>query len=195
MWVLFLLVPALYINLGMLPLGGDESIRALVSMEMMISGDYITPTLNGELYFNKPPLFNWLLIFFFKVFNSESEFICRLPTTIFLIVYCFTIFWWVKKHFGYSSGIMAALMFFTCGRILFRDSFLGLIDMTYSWLIFLNFMFIWYYFEKKNFLALFLVSYVITAVTFLLKGLPSVAFQGITLLVLFISERQEGRYK
>jgi hypothetical protein len=51
-------------------------------------------------------------------------------------------------------------------------------------------MFIWYYFEKKNFLALFLVSYVITAITFLLKGLPSVAFQSITLLVLFISERK-----
>ncbi len=40
-----LLIPALLINLGMLPLIGDEAIRAVVALEMMASGDYITPTL------------------------------------------------------------------------------------------------------------------------------------------------------
>jgi 4-amino-4-deoxy-L-arabinose transferase-like glycosyltransferase len=189
LWAMLLVIPALYINLDLLPLIGDEAIRALVSLEMMISGDYVTPTLNGELYFNKPPLYNWLLILFFKVFHSNSEIICRLPTTIFLILYCFTVFWWVRKRLGTQSGILAALMFLTCGRILFYDSFLGLIDIAYSWLVFLNFMLMWDYFIKREFLKLFVMSYVLTAVTFLLKGVPSLAFQVITLLTLFISTR------
>ncbi len=186
LWAILLTIPALYINLDLLPLVGDEAIRALVSIEMMLSGDYLTPMLNGELYFNKPPLFNWLLVLFFNVFQNNSELICRIPTTLFLILYCFTIFWWVRKYLGKQTAILATLMFLTCGRILFYDSFLGLIDIAFSWLIFLNFMLIWYFFEKRDFLRLFIFSYVLTAVAFLLKGIPSLAFQAITLLTLFI---------
>ncbi len=186
LWVVFLFVPALYLNLEKPPLIGDEAIRALVSLEMMISGDYLTPTLNGELYFNKPPLFNWILVLFFRIFHSNSELICRLPTTLFLLAYCYTIFWWVRKQLGSRYGIIAALMFLTCARILFYDSFLGLIDVLFSWLVFLNFMLIWHFFQKRRFPVLFLSTYAILAVTFLLKGLPSLAFQGITLLTLFI---------
>jgi len=189
LWVAALILPALYINLGMLPLIGDEAIRALVSIEMLLSGDYLTPTLNGELYFNKPPLFNWILVFIFKIFNNNSEFFVRLPTTVFLIIYCFTIFWWVRKQMDSQTGVLAALMFLTCGRILFWDSFLGLIDITYSWMLFLNFMIIWHFYEKRRFLQLFMVSYLLISICFLLKGLPTLVFQGISLLTLFIYKR------
>jgi 4-amino-4-deoxy-L-arabinose transferase-like glycosyltransferase len=188
-WIGALALPALFINLDMLPLIGDEAIRALVSIEMILSGDYLTPTLNGELYFNKPPLFNWILVFIFKIFSNNSEFFVRLPTTLFLILYCYTIFWWVRKQLGSQMGMLAALMFLTCGRILFWDSFLGLIDITFSWILFLNFMIIWHSHEKQRFLQLFLVSYLLIAVSFLLKGLPSLVFQGITLLTLFIYKK------
>ncbi len=116
-----------------MPLIGDESIRALVSLEMMLSGDYLSPTLTGELYFNKPPLYNWIIIVFYKIFNSNSEFVTRLPSTIFLLVYCVSIFLWVKSILGKQAGFIASLMFLTCGRILIYDSMLGLIDITYSW--------------------------------------------------------------
>jgi 4-amino-4-deoxy-L-arabinose transferase-like glycosyltransferase len=183
-WIIGFTIPALYINLGLLPLIGDEAIRAVVALEMKLSGNYITPTLNGELYFNKPPLFNWILIGFFNIFNRTDEWMVRFPTTLFLILYCFTIYWWVKKQLGRQLGILAALMFLTCGRILFWDSFLGLIDIAYSWLIFLNFMLMWHFFQKQEFTRLFLVSYMLTAISFLLKGVPSLAFQGITLVIL-----------
>jgi 4-amino-4-deoxy-L-arabinose transferase-like glycosyltransferase len=185
------MLPALLINLGLLPLIGDESIRALVSLEMILSGDYITPTLNGVPYFNKPPLYNWILAGFFKVFNRNNELMTRLPTILFLLIYCYTIFYWIKKELGTQIGLLASLMFLTCGRILFWDSFLGLIDIAFSWLVFMNFMIIWHYFRRGNYTILFLLSYVLAAFSFLLKGLPSLAFQGITLLVIFISHRKQ----
>ena len=39
----------------------DEAIRSLVALEMKLSGNLITPTLHGEYYYNKPPLYNWIL--------------------------------------------------------------------------------------------------------------------------------------
>ncbi len=187
-----ILIAVLYINLGLIPLKGDEAIRATVALEMMLAGNYVTPTLAGELYLNKPPLYNWILIGFFRLFNNDSEFIVRLPTTLFLILYCLTIFYFFSKELGRQTGILSALAFLTCARILFWDSFLGLIDIAYSWITFTNFMVIWHFFRKRQFLSLFVISYALTAVTFLMKGLPSVVFQGLTLLVIFI---QHGMFK
>ena len=53
--ILLLLIPALFINLGMSPLIADEATRGLVAFEMHHTGNLITPTINGEYYFNKPP--------------------------------------------------------------------------------------------------------------------------------------------
>lgn len=77
-----LFFPAMLINLGITPLLADEPTRALVALEMMFSENFITPTINGDYYYNKPPLYNWLLVFLFKLTGSTSEFVVRLPTVI-----------------------------------------------------------------------------------------------------------------
>ncbi|MEW6440266.1 MAG: hypothetical protein AB1640_04950, partial [bacterium] len=46
------------------PLTWEEPRRCLVSMEMIERGDYLVPRLLGEIYQNKPPLQNWLLVLF-----------------------------------------------------------------------------------------------------------------------------------
>ena len=60
--ILLLLIPALFINLGMSPLIADEATRGMVAFEMQQSGELITPTIHGEYYYNKPPLYNWILL-------------------------------------------------------------------------------------------------------------------------------------
>lgn len=44
------------------PLVWEEPRRCLVAMEMIERGDYVVPRLLGEIYRNKPPLHNWLLV-------------------------------------------------------------------------------------------------------------------------------------
>ncbi|MEL7375863.1 MAG: glycosyl transferase, partial [Bacteroidota bacterium] len=56
-----LLLPALLWNLGIMVFIDDEAIRALVAQEMIWSGDYLVPTMHGDPYLNKPPLWNWIL--------------------------------------------------------------------------------------------------------------------------------------
>lgn len=187
-----MLFPALLWHLGFLAINfpTDEPTRAIVALEMIVSGNYITPTINGDFYYNKPPLYNWVIIAYYKLAGNYSEFTLRLPVVVGLLLFGLTIFWFVRRHLGNKQGFIVAILFITSGRILFWDSFLGLIDITFSWLVYLSFMLIYHFREKKQYLALFLVSYLLTGITFLMKGLPSLVFQGITLLAIFSYNRE-----
>lgn len=187
---LLLALPALLINLGKQPVIDDEAIRALVAFEMVKTGDYITPSIAGELYLKKPPLYNWLITLSFHALNRSDEFAVRLPMVVSLLLFSLTIFYYFRKEMDLKFAVLSALMFLTCGRILIYESLHGLIDITYSLLIFIFFMHIYRSFMQGNLPKLFLIGYVIIAFSFLMKGLPSLAFLGITLLVLFISQKR-----
>ncbi|MBN1183048.1 MAG: glycosyltransferase family 39 protein [Bacteroidales bacterium] len=187
--IILLLVPALFVNIGKLPLTSDEPTRAVVSLEMNLSGNYITPTIHGNYYYRKPPLYNWILAGLFKITHNESEFIVRLPAILSLIGFAITLFFFVKKNLSEKVALIATLMFVTSGRILFYDSQLGLIDLFYSWLTFTGFIVIYHFSQKQKFFLLFILSYFITTLGVLTKGLPSLLFQGITLLFVFVQNR------
>lgn len=186
---ILLTVPAFLINMGMLPLFSDEPTRGLVAIEMIQTGDYITPTNFAEPYLNKPPLYNWILILFIKFSGSYSEFVLRLPTVIFTIIFAATIFLFFRKKTSEYFAFLLAALFITSGRILFFESFQALIDTCYSWVTFLAFISVYHYNKKQKYLLLFLTSYGLTALGFLMKGLPSVAFQGITIIVFMLYTR------
>ncbi len=188
-----LLFPALLIHLGMMAFIDDEGIRSLVALEMKISGNYITPTLFGEYYYNKPPLYNWILLVFFEITGLVNELTARLPTIFFLLLYAGTVFYFFKKHFSTKIAFLNAFALITCGRILFWDSMLGLIDICFSWVIFTMFMVIYHSFQKKQLYKLFGWAYFLAAIGFLLKGLPSIVFLGTTLLAYFIFQKEFKR--
>ncbi|MCK4919721.1 MAG: glycosyltransferase family 39 protein [Bacteroidales bacterium] len=184
--ILLLLIPALFINLGLLPLIADEATRALVSLEMELSGNLITPTINGEYYFNKPPLYNWILLSFFQLSGNHSEWIIRLPALISLLLFGLIIYLSIVKYTDKRVAFISALAFITSGRILFYDSMLGLIDLSFSLLIFLNFILIYHFAKKGNYWILFMLSYLVVSVTFLMKGLPAIVFQFITIITALV---------
>ena len=193
-WIAFLLcLPAFLINLGLIAFIGDEGIRALVALEMKLSGDYIVPTLNGEFYFNKPPLYNWIILGISSLFGYFGEWPSRLTTLFSLAFFAWVVYYFIKKYTDQLTGISVSLMLLTCGRILFWDSMLGLIDIFFSAIIFLNWMVIWHFGKKENWQKLFLFSYLLFSIGFLLKGLPALVFQGIsiiTALILFKNLKQ-----
>lgn len=169
-----------------MPLIPDEATRSLVSLEMDYSGNLLAPTINGEYYFNKPPLYNWMLLTVFRLGNSASELLVRLPVVFFLLLYGLIIYVGFRSHLGEQPAFVTALAYVTSGRLLFYDSMLGLIDMSFSLLIFLNFMQMYHFIKSEKYTPLFLLSYLIAAAGFLLKGLPAVVFQGISLLAAFL---------
>ncbi len=182
-------VPILMINLGAVPFIEDEGIRSLVALEMDLSGNLITPTLNGEYYYKKPPLWNWIVLLSFKLTGQINEWGARLPMLVCLYAFTLSIFWSFRRHVSVDQAALTALCFLTCGRILFWDSMLALIDICFSWVVFLLFVWIIEKEKSKNYLALYLGAYLLTALAFMLKALPAIVFLGFTLLAVQIQGR------
>lgn len=187
---LILLVPALLTNLGLLAFIDDEGIRSLVALEMELSGNWISPTLHGDFYYKKPPLFNWILGAWYQITGQINEFHARVPTVAIMLGYAASIFVVLRPKYGTKFAFLSAFLLITCGRVLFWESMLSLIDMTFSWVMFMLFVVIYHFMEKERYWPLFLLSYLLTALGFMLKGLPAVVFQGLTLLMYFIYCRQ-----
>ncbi|NND32903.1 MAG: phospholipid carrier-dependent glycosyltransferase [Saprospiraceae bacterium] len=187
-FILFLVlsIPVFLVNLGTVPFIEDEGIRGLVALEMIHSGNYISPTLYGEAYFKKPPLWNWILVVSYKLFGSANELSTRIPTVFFLFLFTINIYALTRKYIGEQKAVLSALMFITCGRILFWDSMLGLIDIMFSWMIFLLFFWIFHFHKKRKWLLLYTGVYALAAIAFMLKALPSLVFLVLSLLTAIV---------
>ena len=72
----------LFSNLYTLELRAEEPRRAATAIEMYLTKDYVVPHLNSYNYYNKPPLFSWVLTFFFSLFGSFDEWVVRLPSLL-----------------------------------------------------------------------------------------------------------------
>jgi 4-amino-4-deoxy-L-arabinose transferase-like glycosyltransferase len=168
----------------------DESLRALVGLEMHLTGDYITPKLGGIHYYKKPPVFNWVVATYYNLTGDYSEMGTRIPMLLSLFFLAFAVFYYTKKYFDTRTGILAALFLFVSLRILSYETLYGLIDISYSLVVFSTIIYTWQLAIKKKYLLLFLITYFLTAVSFLMKGIPSIAYQGLTLLLVFAFNRE-----
>lgn len=92
---LFVVIAAFYLcALGSLPLvGPDEPRYAEVAREMLQRRDFVTPTLGGVPWFEKPSLLYWLMMASYRVFGV-NEYAARLgPALCGLITAAFV--WWL----------------------------------------------------------------------------------------------------
>ena len=71
-----------FLGLNIPFVGPDEPRYAQVAREMLERGDWITPTLGGYSWFEKPPLLYWLEMVSYKLFGV-SEFAARLGPALF----------------------------------------------------------------------------------------------------------------
>jgi len=188
-----LIVPALLINLGLMAVIEDEAIRGLVALEMWYSGDYIAPTINAAPYYNKPPLYNWIILVSCTIFGNADEFSLRFPTALSTFFYGVCIYTIYKKSMSKLAAITVTLLAITCGRIFFYDSFKGLIDMTFSMCMFSLMLGSYQLARQKDWTRMFLFAYFLAAVGFLLKTLPAIVFLGLSLLLILIVEKEFKR--
>lgn len=163
----------------------DEIRRALVTLEMMLRDNFMVPTLNGEPYLNKPPLYNWLLALSYKTFGV-NEFALRMPVIVAIFWFGWLIYRFTSKFISRQAAIIAALLFITNGRILIYDSLIGLIDILYSSFVYLGFMVLYTYGKKEKWYQAFIYSYLLVVVGYLMKGLPSLVYQAFLLFVFFV---------
>ena len=173
---------SLFININCLPLHFEEPRRALVALEMVISGNYFVPTINGEIYLNKLPLFIWVIILFTYLFNSWDNWVVRLPTILSFVLIGVIIYSFAKKYLNQKTALFASLFWLTTMDIFYRFSILAEIDVFYVLIVIIQVVSIFHFYQRGNLLLLFLISYVFMTLGVFTKGLPSLAVQGLTLV-------------
>lgn len=136
---LFLAIVVFYVyGLGHLPfVGPDEARYAQVAREMFERGDLITPTLGGQLWFEKPSLLYWLMMASYAVFGV-SERSARLGPAICGLLSIFAMFWLGSRVSNSAGrlGLCSALMLASSlGFIVFSRaaSFDIVVTMTLTW--------------------------------------------------------------
>ncbi len=87
----------------------DEGRYVAVVWEMLRSGDWMTPTLNGLPFFHKPPLFYWLGAGVMSVFGP-SEWAGRMGAIVGATLGCFALYAFVRRWCGERTGRMALLV-------------------------------------------------------------------------------------
>lgn len=111
----------------------DEGRYTEIPREMIESGDWVSPRLNGVLYFEKPPLFYWLQAASLKV-GGVNEASSRFWPAAIALLGCIGTYLGGKSIFGRRSGFLAALVLGT-SLLYFSLSQIVILDMAVSVLI------------------------------------------------------------
>ena len=104
----------------------DEGRYVEIPREMVATGDYLTPRLNGVKYFEKPVLFYWLEGFSIKLFGLKG-FALRLWPALFALTGCLVVYASGVRLFGRRTGLIAAtvlatsLLYYALSRAIILD--------------------------------------------------------------------------
>lgn len=113
--LLALVATGIYLaGLGRLPLfGRDEALYAEAAREMLVSGDWVTPRVNGEFFFEKPPLLYWLSAVTYPA-TGIVPLGARLAGAIMAMATILLIAATTARLWGRRAGFLAGLSLATC---------------------------------------------------------------------------------
>ena len=93
--------------------GPDEPRYAAIARDMAATGDWVTPRLFGQPWFEKPALYYWSAALAYRAgFTDETA--ARLPAAFFALFTTVGIAWLARRFYGRLAALMVLLMLPTC---------------------------------------------------------------------------------
>lgn len=186
-WVLVSLIAAITIAifgfLDVVELRAEEPRRAEIAVEMVQNADAVALKLNGETYYNKPPLSTWITAGLMKLTGNYGDTMARLPGAVSFLLLGFLWYRVSRNYLVKELALLSALGFLSAFNLLFYGAVnTAEIDLLYALIAALQGLSIFHFSTKEKYTTMFVVSYLLCAAGVLTKGLPSFAFQAITLL-------------
>ncbi len=113
LWTVFLSVAValccLFSGLGKLGLVGPDDPRyAFIARAMLRTGDWVTPRLYGQPWFEKPVLYYWAAAGAFRFFGV-TEFAARLPCALAALLATLAMAWAALRAYGRDSAVLVTL--------------------------------------------------------------------------------------
>lgn len=175
----------------------DEAVFAEATKEMVQSGNWITPSYNGEKRYDKPILFYWFMAAGYKVFGI-NEFGARFPSAVASLLLALAIFFFVG-HFKNGENAFYAAISLILSIYFLIYSHAAVTDMTLTLFITLS-LFSFYLSlapdgDKESRLKgnLYIYGfYLFSALAFLTKGLIGIVFP-FSIVVIYVLATEGAR--
>ena len=96
-----------------------DSVQAQIARNMLQSGDWVTPRLDGVAYLEKSPLKYWMIATSFAIFGVH-DWAARIPIALSAVLLCWVTARFGAWAFGRTAGMYAGISLATCvGLFLF----------------------------------------------------------------------------
>ncbi len=87
-----------------------EGQRSVPGIEMLQTGDFIVPRINGEVYIVKPPLLYWTLAALYWLTGTINEFIARVPNALSGVLTIVAVYWYARRTLGQRAALWSAVV-------------------------------------------------------------------------------------
>jgi 4-amino-4-deoxy-L-arabinose transferase-like glycosyltransferase len=111
--VLLLSAVSAFWRLTSATLDSHECFVSVTAREMLQSGDYIWPTLNGVPRLQKTPLSYWLVAGVGKITGNVNEFSARLPSAVFAVLSAIALFYYLNKWLSFRIAAISTAVWAT----------------------------------------------------------------------------------
>jgi len=165
----------------------DETYYLSSGLNMVKSGDWITPVFEGqEVRFQKPIIFYWLVALSFKIFGVNI-FSGRLPSVIFATSGILLIYYFSLILFGNSKGALFSSLALLSSPLYFLNARAARTDMVLTFFITLSMLFFAKgFFGGKNRRLYFILSFMAMGLATMTKGPPGFLIPFISIVVLLL---------
>jgi len=117
--LLIIVVFNVFFGIGGAPLTDpDEPVYAETAREMIEFQDYLSPRIFNEFWYDKPPMYYWLVAGSFHIFGI-NEFGARFPAAAMAVLTVLLIYFSMFKLFNERAAFYAALVLGTCINIFY----------------------------------------------------------------------------
>ena len=165
-----------------------EANYALTAKEMMESGDWLTPRIYGEYWFDKPVLTYWLIGVSYILFGT-GEFAARFPSALFGAASVSLVYWFAWRLYGsLSVAVLSAMVLVTSleywilARMVITDTIL---------FFFTSLTLASYYIGvRSGRQGWFILAYAAAGLAVLTKGPVGLVLPGLIILAYIIAARQ-----
>jgi 4-amino-4-deoxy-L-arabinose transferase-like glycosyltransferase len=169
-------------------LGADEPRYAQVAREMLERSDWVTPTLQGTPWLEKPVLYYWQAMLSFRVAGVTDQ-AARLPAAFDAALLIAAIYWFLRR-FRPGSEVDGALITASCAGVIgFAHAAATDMPLAAAFAIALLAWYAWYESQRKIYLAAF---YIFLALGTLAKGPVAPALSAV-IISLFVAVKRDWR--
>lgn len=151
----------------------DETRYVAMARDMFYSKNFLTLYLNGEYFFEKPPLYFWQECLSFAIWGKVNEFSARFPVALLGFLFSYIVYFTSRKRISRKFGIFTSLIIATSLEFIMLAKY-AILDIVLTFYVGLALIvyFQTFFCNEKNKKFYWWAFYLFAALAVMAKGVP-----------------------